>query len=358
MNHNRPGTDPLTVTVLVFPGVRLLDVTGPIEVFASANEFGGRYRVQVASEDGAAVITSAGTRIGADLRVDEIREPYDVLVVPGGPEWETLIKDDALLDVVRRLHGMARCTASVCTGAFLLAAAGLLRGRRAVTHWRQSRQLAVRFPSVRVQPDAIFVRDGPMMTSAGVSAGIDLSLALVEEHFGAEVARAVAKDMVVFMQRPGGQSQFSVRTHTPHSRQEVLRRVLDEVAANPGANHTLPAMSRRAGISVRHMSRLFDEEVGTTPARYVEQVRLEAAQVLLETGHDSLPVVARRTGFGSAESLRRAFVRHLGVTPGAFRTSFRTTGTGTNADRNAGAATATATSIAIPIANTEQDRQA
>jgi transcriptional regulator GlxA family with amidase domain len=197
-----------------------------------------------------------------------------------------------------------------------------------------------------------------MMTSAGVSAGIDLSLALVEEHFGAEVARAVAKDMVVFMQRPGGQSQFSVRTHTPHSRQEVLRRVLDEVVANPGATHTLPAMSRRAGISVRHMSRLFDEEVGTTPARYVEQVRLEAAQVLLETGDDSLPVVARRTGFGSAESLRRAFVRHLGVTPGAFRTSFRTTGTGTNADRNAGAATATATSIAIPIANTEQDRQA
>ncbi len=352
MNHNRPGTGPLTVTVTVtvFPGVRLLDVTGPIEVFASANEFGGRYRVQVPSEDGAAATTSAGTRIGADLGIDDIREPYDVLVVPGRPEWETLITDDTLLDAVRRLHGMARSTASVCTGAFLLAAAGLLRGRRAVTHWRQSRQLAVRFPSVRVQPDAIFVRDGPMMTSAGVSAGIDLSLALVEEHFGAEVARAVAKDMVVFTQRPGGQSQFSVRAQTPYSRQEVLRRVLDQVAANPGANHTLPAMSRRAGISVRHMSRLFDEEVGTTPARYVEQVRLEAAQVLLETGDDSLPVVARRTGFGSAESLRRAFVRHLGMTPGAFRTSFRTTGTGT--DTNPGTTTATA------VANTEQDGQA
>jgi len=350
MNHNHPRTGPLTITVLVFPGIRLLDVTGPIEVFASANEFGGRYRVRVVSEDGAAVITSAGTRIGADLAIDDVREPYDVLVVPGGPEWETAIKDDTLLDAVRRLHGMARCTASVCTGAFLLAAAGLLRGRRAVTHWRQSRQLAVRFPSVRVQPDAIFVRDGPMMTSAGVSAGIDLSLALIEEHFGAEVARSVAKDMVVFMQRPGGQSQFSVRSQVPYSRQETLRPVLDAVVANPGAPHTLTAMSRRAGVSVRHMSRLFDEEVGTTPARYVERVRLEAAQVLLETGDDSLAVVARRTGFGSAESLRRAFVRHLGVTPGAFRTSFRTTGTGT--DTGARVDTDTA------VANTEQDRQA
>ncbi|WP_405867414.1 GlxA family transcriptional regulator [Streptomyces sp. NBC_01515] len=352
MNHNRPGTGPLTVTVtiLVFPGVRLLDVTGPIEVFTSANEFGGRYRVQIASENGAGVITSAGTRIGADLAVGDVREPYDVLVVPGGPEWETAIKDDALLDAVRRLHGMARCTASVCTGAFLLASAGLLRGRRAVTHWRQSRQLAVRFPSVRVQPDAIFVRDGPMMTSAGVSAGIDLSLALVEEHFGAEVARAVAKDMVVFMQRPGGQSQFSVRSQLPHSRLELLRRVLDAVTANPGAEHTLAAMSRRAGVSVRHMSRLFDEEVGTTPARYVERVRLEAAQVLLETGDDALPVVARRTGFGSAESLRRSFVRHLGVTPGAFRAGFRTTGTGAHPDSDSDSDTT--------IASTEQDRQA
>ncbi|WP_037868976.1 GlxA family transcriptional regulator [Streptomyces sp. NRRL S-813] len=328
MNRYGPGTGTLTVTVFVFPGVRLLDVTGPIEVFASANEFGGRYRVRTVSEDGAEVITSAGTRISADLSVDDVREPCDVLLIPGGPQWETLVKDDAFLDSVRRLHEKARCTASVCTGAFLLSAAGLLDGRRATTHWRHAQQLAMRFPSVRVEPDAIFVRDGRMMTSAGVSAGIDLSLALVEDHYGAEVARAVAKDMVVFMQRPGGQSQFSVRSQVPHTRQAALRRVLDEVAENPGANHTLSAMARRAGVSVRHVTRLFYEEVGTTPARYVEQVRLEAAQVLLETGDDSMPVVARRTGFGSPESLRRAFVRHLGVTPGAFRAGFRTTGVG------------------------------
>src|SRR4051794_21668603 len=204
MHQEHRGAGSRTVTVFVFPGVRLLDVTGPIEVFTTANEFGGRYRVQIVSQDGREVITSAGTRLGADLSVDDVQEPCDVLVVPGGPEWDTLIKDDALLDVVRQLDENSRCTASVCTGAFLLAAAGLLNGRRATTHWRHAQELASRFPSVRVAPDAIFVQDGQMMTSAGVSAGIDLSLALVEDHYGAEVARSVAKDMVVFMQRPGG----------------------------------------------------------------------------------------------------------------------------------------------------------
>jgi transcriptional regulator GlxA family with amidase domain len=328
MHHQHPVADSRTVTVFVFPGVRLLDVTGPIEVFTTANEFGGHYRVQVVSQDGAEVMTSAGTRLSADRSVDDLVEPSDVLVIPGGPEWETVIKDDTLLDVVRRLNDHADCTASVCTGAFVLAAAGLLNGRRATTHWRHSRELALRFPSVRVDPDAIFVRDGHMLTSAGVSAGIDLSLSLVEDHYGAQVARAVAKDMVVFMQRPGGQSQFSVRSSAPHTRQEMLRGILDAVAEKPGANHTLSAMARRAGVSVRHLTRLFFEEVGTTPARYVEQVRLEAAQAMLETGDDPMSVVARRTGFGSPESLRRAFVRCLGVTPGAFRTSFRTTGAG------------------------------
>ncbi|WP_028799913.1 GlxA family transcriptional regulator [Streptomyces sp. 142MFCol3.1] len=328
MKRTNPGTGPLTVTVLVFPGVRLLDVTGPIEVFTTANEFGARYRVRIVSEDGAEVVTSAGTRLSADLAVSDVREPSDVLVIPGGPEWETLSKDDALLDGIRHLNETSRCTASVCTGAFLLAAAGLLNGRRAATHWRHSQQLASRYPSVRVRPDAIFVRDGQMLTSAGVSAGIDLSLSLVEEHYGADVARSVAKDMVVFMQRPGGQSQFSVHSQASHVHHEMLRGLLDTVTANPGANHTVAAMARRAGISTRHVTRLFHEEVGTTPARYVEQVRLEAAQMLLETGDDALPVVARRTGFGSPESLRRAFVRHLGVTPGAFRATFRTTGAG------------------------------
>jgi len=326
MNYGHHGPRSLAVRALVFPGVRLLDVTGPIEVFTSANDFGARYRLEMVSEDGRDVTTSAGTRLGVDRSVADAREPCDVLIIPGGPEWETLIKDDALLDVIRQLNETARCTASICTGAFLLAAAGLLDGRRATTHWRDARQLALRFPAVRVESDAIFVQDGPMMTSAGVSAGIDLSLAIVERHYGAQVARATAKDMVVFMQRPGGQSQFSVRSQAPHTRHEMLRHVLDAVVADPAGRHTLSAMARRAGLSARQVTRLFADEVGVTPARYVEQVRMEAARAMLETGDDTLAVVARRAGFGSPESLRRAFMRHLGVVPSAYRASFQTTG--------------------------------
>ncbi|WP_206300187.1 GlxA family transcriptional regulator [Streptomyces mangrovisoli] len=322
----RPSVrDPLLVTVLVFPGVRLLDVTGPIEVFATADEFGGRYRVRLVSPDGADVVTAAGTGLSVDLPAAQVSYDSDVVVVPGGPEWPSLIKDDALLDAVRALDARSRRTVSICTGAFLLAAAGLLDGRRATTHWRFADQLALRYPTVTVEPDALFVRDGHVMTSAGVSSGIDLSLALVEEHLGAETARTVARDMVVFMQRPGGQSQFSVRTRTPYVRQEALRQVLDAVAGNPSANHTVAAMARRAGVSSRHITRLFHDELGTTPARYVEEIRQEAAQALLELGDDPMATVARRTGFGSPESLRRAFVRNLGITPGAYRARFRTT---------------------------------
>jgi transcriptional regulator GlxA family with amidase domain len=328
MNQRQPGAGPLTVRVFVFPGVRLLDVTGPIEVFTSANDFGGRYRIELVSQDGRDVVTAGGTRLGVDLSVAGARRPAEVLIIPGGPDWATLIKDDALLDVVRRLHEQARCTASVCTGAFLLAASGLLDGRRATTHWRDARQLALRFPAVQVESDAIFVQDRELMTSAGVSAGIDLSLAIVEKHDGAQVARAVAKDMVVFMRRPGGQSQFSVRAQAPHTRHEMLRHVLNAVVEDPAGSRTLPAMARRAGLSARQLTRLFDEDVGITPARYVEQVRLEAARAMLETGDDTIEIVARRAGFGSPESLRRAFTRHLGVAPSAYRASFRTTGAG------------------------------
>ena len=278
------------------------------------------------SEDGLDVIASGGIRLGADLSVDDVSQPCDVLIIPGGPEWERLIKDDALLEVVRQLHEKSRCTASVCTGAFLLAAAGLLDGHRATTHWRNTGQLALRYPAVQVESDAILVQDGQMMTSAGVSAGINLSLAIVEKHHGAQVARAVAKDMVVFMQRPGGQSQFSARSQAVHGRHEMLRSVLDAVAADPAGNHTLPAMARRASVSARHVARLFDDVVGITPARYVEQVRMEAARAMLETGDDTMESVARRAGFGSPESLRRAFMRHLGVMPSAYRARFHTTG--------------------------------
>lgn len=323
------------MSTFIYPGVRLLDVTGPAEVFASANEFGGRYRLRLVSPDGRSVETSAGTRLSADSDLDQATAESAVVLIPGAVGWERLIKDDALLDAVRALDATGRHTASVCTGAFLLAEAGLLHGLRATTHWRYTAQLALRYPTVQVEPDALFVRDGRVTTSAGVSAGIDMSLAFVEGHYGAEVARAVAKDMVVFMRRPGGQSQFSVHSRVQHTRNELVRALLEAVVANPGANHTLAAMARRSGISARHVTRLFHEEVETSPARYVEQVRLEAAQAMLESGDEPLGTIARRTGFGSPESMRRAFAKHLDVTPGAFRARFRTTALPVCAGENA-----------------------
>jgi transcriptional regulator GlxA family with amidase domain len=314
------------VLVYVYDGARVLDVTGPLEVFSCANDFGGRYAIRVVSAGGTDVVASSGTRIGADCAVEAVRDRYDVLVVPGGPAWSLTMTQEPVLTAVRDLADHADHTASVCTGAFLLASAGLLAGRRATTHWRFSAELARRFPDVTLEPDAIFVYDGPVITSAGVTAGIDLSLALVEDHYGSGVARAVAKDLVVFMQRPGGQSQFSVRAAMPRTRHDPLREIMDAVVASPAEDHSLQAMARRAGLSVRHLTRLFDEEVGLTPARYVERVRVEAAQGLLEARDDPVHVVARMAGLGSPESLRRAFVRQIGTTPAAYRARFRTTG--------------------------------
>jgi transcriptional regulator GlxA family with amidase domain len=186
--------------------------------------------------------------------------------------------------------------------------------------------LARRFPAIQVDSDAIFVQDGAVITSAGVTSGIDLALALVEEDLGAETARMVAKQLVVFLQRPGGQSQFSVRLSAGQARHEVIRRLLDAITAEPAGNHSSEALADRAGVSVRHLSRLFQEEAGTTPARFVEKVRVEAAQLLLEATDDPQDVIARQVGLGSPETLRRAFARVAGVAPGSYRARFRTTG--------------------------------
>lgn len=210
----------------------------------------------------------------------------------------------------------------MCTGAFVLAAAGLLEGRRATTHWARCEELGDTYPELTVAPDAIFVRDGKISTSAGVTAGIDLALAFVEEDLGADVARRAAKALVVFMQRPGGQSQFSVRAQVTNVRHEPLRRVVDAIAHDPTGQHSALSMADVAGMSVRHFTRLFTEQIGMAPARYVEQVRVEAAQSLLELGDDGLDVIARKCGFRSPETMRRAFLRVLGVPPGAYRGRF------------------------------------
>jgi transcriptional regulator GlxA family with amidase domain len=313
------------VFVIIYDTVRLLDVTGPLEVFGMANEHGADYVLRTASPGGTDVRTTTGTRLGADLALEDVDAHQATVIVPGGPHWQATVADAPLLAQIGRLGAEARRTASVCAGAFALAAAGLLDGKRAATHWELTDQLARSYPQIDVDCDSIFVRDGSVISSAGVTSGIDLALALVEEDLGAEAARLVAKHLVVFMQRPGGQSQFSVRLGAERTRHEELRRLLDSITADPAAQHTLPSLAERAGLSVRHLTRLFRDELGTTAAAFVEQIRLEAARQLLEGGTDTLDVVARKSGLGSTETLRRLFSRAVGVTPSAYRARFRTT---------------------------------
>ncbi|AXK85091.1 GlxA family transcriptional regulator [Nocardia farcinica] len=310
------STDRDDVVVALADGVLLLDVAGPVQVLHWA-----RRRVRFASLDGGPVRTDVGAPLGADCAFAEVAARIDTLLVPGfAPDDRP---DSRLVAAVGALAGRARRVAAVCTGAFVLAEAGLLDGRRATTHWMGCGELARRFPRVTVQPDAIYVRDGGVVTSAGVTAGIDMALALVEEDQGQELARTVAKQLVVFLRRPGGQSQFSVRAQIAGPRADGVRAVVDAVIADPAGDHSLPALAARAAMSERHLSRLFRRELGTTPGRFVERARVEAAQHLLEASTDPIPVVARRCGLGSEETLRRTFVKVLGVTPSDYRARFR-----------------------------------
>ncbi|GAA5144618.1 GlxA family transcriptional regulator [Pseudonocardia eucalypti] len=314
---------PHRVGVLLFPGVTLLDVAGPAEVFSEANRYGADYRVITCSTDGRPVRSSTGIQLAADAPVSDVAD-LDTVVLPGSEDLATLPIEPDLVRAAGQLARGAGRVASICTGAFLLAATGRLDGRRATTHWRHGTALARRHPRVTVELDAIFVADGPIATSAGVTAGIDLALAMVERDHGPELTRDVAKSLVVFLQRPGGQSQFSAPSRTPRPRSQPLRALLDAVAADPAGRHSVPRLAAAAGMSPRHLTRLFRSELGVTPARYVERMRLEAAQLLLEAGH-SVGSAAERSGFGSDESLRRAFVTHLGIPPAAYRRRFAST---------------------------------
>ncbi len=327
MVHTTQGANgPRKVVVVAFDGVRFLDVVGPLEVFTVANEQGDHYVARVATIGGRDVVTTTGNRLGADVGLADLGVgDIDTLLVAGTPNWHLLLAPD-LVAQVARLAPRSRRIVSVCTGTFALAAAGLLDGRRAATHWRHATALARKFPQVNVDHEALFVRDGNLFTAAGIAAGIDLALGLVEDDLGAGVARSAAKVLVVFLQRPGGQSQFSPWTSAPAVKSEPLRSALDAVALDPAGDHSLGAMAERTHFSVRHLSRLFEEQVGLTAAAYVERVRVEAARAMLEGGDEGLPLVADRTGFGSTETMRRAFLRELGVTPGAYRAHFRTTG--------------------------------
>jgi transcriptional regulator GlxA family with amidase domain len=239
---------------------------------------------------------------------------------------EAARRDRALVSWIAETAPRCRRVATVCSGAFLAAAAGLLDGRRVTTHWARADQLAAEFPALVVDPDPIYVHDGRVWTSAGVTAGIDLSLALVEDDLGSEVARTVARWLVMFLHRPGGQTQFASPVWVPRAERSSVRSVQELVESTPGADHRLTVLASRAAMSVRHFTRVFTDEVGETPGRFVERVRVEAARTELETTDDTLDVVAARCGLGTAETLRRVFHRRLGVTPDAYRRRFRVAG--------------------------------
>ncbi|BBZ37943.1 GlxA family transcriptional regulator [Mycobacterium conspicuum] len=316
------GAGPHVVVIVVFDDVTMLDVAGPAEVFAEANHFGANYQIRIASLDGRDVMTSIGTRLGVTDSIASI-ESADTVMIAGSNEMVRRPIDPALVEAIKSVSARTRRLASVCTGSFILAQAGLLRGRRATTHWHDTRLLARAFPDTSVEPDAIFVQDGEIFTSAGVSSGIDLALALVEMDYGTKLVREVARWLVVYLKRAGGQSQFSVLVEVDPPPQSALRAVTDAVAANPAAEHSIKALAARAALSSRQLTRLFQSELGTTPARYVEMVRIDAARAALDAGH-SITKAAHLAGFGSPETLRRVFVDRLGVSPKAYRDRFRT----------------------------------
>jgi transcriptional regulator GlxA family with amidase domain len=308
--------------IVVFDDVTMLDVAGAGEVFAEANRFGADYRIKIASVDGRDVTTSIGTRLGVTDTLAAI-ESADTVMIAGADNLPRRAIDPELVQAVKSVAGRTRRLASICTGSFVLAQAGLLNGRRATTHWHDVRLFARAFPEVTVEPDAIFVRDGEVFTSAGVSSGIDLALALVEIDHGAELVRAVARWLVVDLKRAGGQAQLSTLVEADPAPQSALRAVTDAIAADPGADHRVSVLATRACLSTRQLTRLFRSELGMTPADYVEKVRVDAARAALDAGH-SVTDAARLAGFGSTETLRRVFFDHLGVSPKAYRDRFRT----------------------------------
>jgi transcriptional regulator GlxA family with amidase domain len=325
------------IVVLLFDGVQSLDVSGPVEVFAGARRLLGDeprdggdvrdartrgYRIVTLSREGAAVRTSSGLSIAPDGSLQDAPREIDTLIVPGGAGVRAACADDALLDWVAETAARSRRTASVCTGAFLLAAAGLLDGRRATTHWSAAAALARLYPAISVDADPIFVRDGDVWTSAGVTAGMDLALALVEDDHDRDVALSIARHLVLFLRRPGGQAQFSAALAAQEPAREPLRDVQRSVLEDVAGEHSVEAMAARAHMSPRHFARAFASESGVTPARYVERVRLDAARRRLEDTAEPIAAVADACGFGSAEAMRRAFLRALSVAPAEYRRRF------------------------------------
>lgn len=314
------------VVLVAYDGVQGLDVTGPFDVFSGANDALGTtaYEVGLAATVPGRIRTASGMALVADLALDDELD-IDTLVVPGGRGVHTARREPLTVTAVARHARSARRVASVCTGTFLLAEAGALDGGPVTTHWAHADRLADEFPDLEVERDPIFVRNGRCWSSAGVTAGIDLALALVEDDHGPDVARAVARQLVVYLQRPGGQHQFSAPLALQAADRPALRDLQAWIREHVADDCTVPALARQAGMSERTLARAFRTECGTTPADFVEQVRVEAARQLLETTDLTVAAVAARCGFGTPETLHRAFRRRTGSTPAAHRARFRAT---------------------------------
>jgi transcriptional regulator GlxA family with amidase domain len=315
-----------SVEVVAFPEVQLLDVTGPLQVFATANDImmqsGGErhYELRVVANGGKSITASAGLGLAAEA-LSSLETTIDTLIAPGGPGIDAATADPVLIRWIRARAAAARRTASVCTGAFLLAASGLLDGRRAATHWSMCGELSRRYPAVRVEPDPIFVRDGPLWTSAGVTAGIDLALALVEEDLGRDVALAVARYLVVFLKRPGGQAQFSAALSL-QSAGERFEALHAWISSHLARDLSIPVLAAEAGMSERSFSRHYRDATGLTPARAVERLRVEGARQLLSESRLPVKRIAQQCGFGAEETMRRSFLRLIAVTPQDYRARF------------------------------------
>jgi transcriptional regulator GlxA family with amidase domain len=317
------------VAIAIHEGVQALDVAGPVDVFFEANQFvapGDRYETVLVAASRQPLRASNQMRMIADLAFEEASGDFDILLVAGGPALPTSEPDSWFVEWLRSAPHRAKLYGSVCTGAFALGHAGLLDGHHVTTHWQNARQLASRFPAARVEPDRIYIRDDRLVTSAGVSAGIDLALSLVAERHGPKVAIAVAKRLVVMAQRQGGQSQFSPYLTAPDDGNSPLARIQAHVMAHVGQRHTLQSLAKEAGMSVRNLARHFVQETGITPHEFVERARIDAARMLLEGSDRPLKAVAHDCGFGTADRMRIVFNQRLGVSPAQYRASFRRTG--------------------------------
>ncbi|WP_136067175.1 GlxA family transcriptional regulator [Modicisalibacter radicis] len=327
---------PRRIVLIAYPDCQLLDVTGPWQVFASANALAGRalYTQNLAAETAGALRSNAGLALHADLAWAQLTPdtPIDTLLVAGGSGVAAQRSNSPLLDRLVALAPHCRRLGSICTGAFLLAAAGLLDDCRVTTHWRYCQRLAEEFPRLRVAPDALYLETPPgrddqpwRYTSAGVTAGIDLALSLVEADHGSVLAGRVARELVVFLRRPGGQSQFSEVLRNQQHDPGPLRRLLDELHADPAGEYRLADLAERVAVTPRHLSRLFQRHLATTPGAYLTRLRLEQARQVLIAGPEPPPLerLARRWRLGGAEQLRRLFQRHYGVSPSVYRQRFR-----------------------------------